>query len=474
MALEAFHMLHIMYHEATACHVAGDLAELVAIIVELVRCVRCVRTSRDSPDVRSILANCKEWPEVLRKLATLLNTYNPPELRNLAIDLLKELVMLVPAEAILILAPLLSHCHAALQESHAAVPPGPYLPRRSTSAALGKMAARPARPMVQMAVPHSQLEAAKGVDPEYDAALLEFYLPYHELIDVMCRLAINNDCMTDTLINLSAMLGFEGVPLHLALFPRLWLDVHAASHIDRKHIAALLCSSYTVDYVDAVLLDERSSLSVPAIHAFLKTFFPKLASHVLTEQTCSLIDNVVTSLSGMVEAVDVKTSAPRLTGDLRALALVYSSGSRLEPPVSLQPALETLLLRVKGVKESGESEAPAKKRKFGTDGEERPPEAETTEAVMATDAADPSMDVEDKDKDKVAVRDGGEMSGEKTLNSVNVTTSANPSIGSSIAGTTATEGCSQLMCSLNNVSWVDMLEKTIVNLQVIVGVQSKN
>ncbi|XP_015123639.1 ubiquitin carboxyl-terminal hydrolase 34 [Diachasma alloeum] len=489
MALEAFHMLHIMYHEATACHVAGDLAELIAIIVELVRCVRCVRTSRDSPDPRSILANCKEWPEILRKLATLLNTYNPPELRNLAIDLLKELVMLVPAEAILILAPLLSHCHAALQESHAAVPPGPYLPRRSTSAAVGKMAARPARPMVQMAVPHSQLEAAKGVDPEYDSALLEFYLPYHELIDVMCRLAINNDCMTDTLINLSAMLGFEGVPLHLALFPRLWLDVHAASHIDRKHIAALLCSSYTVDYVDAVLLDERSSLSVPAIHAFLKTFFPKLASHVLTEQTCSLIDNVVSSLSGMVEAVDVKTSAPRLTGDLRALALVYSSGSRLEPPASLQPALDTLLARVRAVKtkeSSQESEAPAKKRKFGND--EKREERETTEGetspetVMdpAGEAVDPSMDVEEKDKSEKekcdkTIRDGGERSGEKTLNSVNVTTSANSAITSTISGSTTAEPCNnQLMCSLNNSSWVDMLEKTIVNLQVIVTMQSKN
>lgn len=205
MALEAFHMLHIMYHEATACHVAGDLAELIAIIVEL---IRCVRTARDGPDARNILANSKEWPDVLRKLATLLNTYNPPDMRTLAIDLLKELVMLVPAEAISILAPLLSHCHAALQESHAAVPPGPYLPRRSTPP--GKMASRPARPMVQMAVPHSQLEASKGVDLEYDGALLEFYLPYHELIDVMCRLAINNDCMTDTLVNLSAMLGFEG------------------------------------------------------------------------------------------------------------------------------------------------------------------------------------------------------------------------------------------------------------------------
>ncbi|XP_014226620.1 ubiquitin carboxyl-terminal hydrolase 34 isoform X1 [Trichogramma pretiosum] len=342
MSLEAFSMLHIMYHEATACHVSGDLAELIAIIVEF---VRCVRQARDTPEPRNILGNCKEWPDILRKLATLLNTYNPPDMRNLAIDLLKELVMTVPNDALLILAPLLSHCHAALQESHATVPPGPYLPRRTSPP--GKMPPRPVRPMVQMAVPHSQLEAAKGTDPEYDAALIEFYLPYHELIDVMCRLAINNDCFNDVLINLSAMLGFEGVPLHLALFPRLWLDVHAATHIDKKHIATLLRSNYTVDYVDAVLLDERSSLGVQAIFAFLKTFFPKLATHVLTEQTCSIIDNLVSSLISLADVVDLSNSMPRLIGDLRALDIVYSSGHDLKAPSTLQPALEILLNRCK-------------------------------------------------------------------------------------------------------------------------------
>ncbi|KAK0163763.1 hypothetical protein PV328_002459 [Microctonus aethiopoides] len=495
MALEAFHMLHIMYHEATACHVAGDLAELIAIIVEL---VRCVRTARDGPDARNILANCKEWPDILRKLATLLNTYNPSEMRNLAIDLLKELVMLVPAEAISILAPLLSHCHAALQGSHAAVPPGPYLPRRSTPS--GKMAARPARPMVQMAVPHSQLDAAKGVDPDYDSALLEFYLPYHELIDVMCRLAINNDCMTDTLVNLSAILGFEGVPLHLALFPRLWLDVHAAAHIDRKHIAALLCSSYTVDYVDAVLLDERSSLGVPAIHAFLKTFFPKLASHVLTKQTCSLIENLVSTLSAMVDAVDVKSSAHRLTGDLRALALVYSSGTRLDPPETLQQTLETLLTRTRNaiVKETSQqqqqqdNEAPSKKRKRASSDE---CEEENTRIISHSPTNNDENIVNNEENETGAVicveekaksdKSDSKSSGSSDERSSNEDSNkAQVKMSSSIDGTSlssnlvsaSTPGscASQLICSLTNVSWLEMLEKTIMNLQVIVSMQTKN
>ena len=68
----------------------------------------------------------------------------------------------------------------------------------------------------------------QGVDPDYDKALLEFYSPYHDFIDVMCRLAINNDCMSEALVNLSAMVGFEGVPLHLTYFPKLWLDIYHA------------------------------------------------------------------------------------------------------------------------------------------------------------------------------------------------------------------------------------------------------
>ncbi|XP_011269828.1 ubiquitin carboxyl-terminal hydrolase 34 [Camponotus floridanus] len=479
MALEAFHMLHIMYHEATACHVAGDLAELIAIIVEL---VRCVRTARDGPDARNILANCKEWPDILRKLATLLNTYNPPDMRNLAIDLLKELVMLVPAEAILILAPLLSHCHAALQESHAAVPPGPYLPRRSTPP--GKMPTRPARPMVQMAVPHSQLEASKGVDPEYDSALLEFYLPYHELIDVMCRLAINNDCMTDALVNLSAMLGFEGVPLHLALFPRLWLDVHAATHIDRKHIASLLCSSYTVDYVDAVLLDERSSLGVPAIHAFLKTFFPKLAGHVLTEQTCLLIDNLVSSLTAMVEAVDVEASAHRLTGDLRALALVYSSSTRLKPSSSLLPALETLLSRtrtitVKESRTSSDVESPSKRRRLCGDGQPVDKDlcAPINDIDMENNISEAELDKADTVNDTMSSDSGDDKAATARHKSGNVqaeTIATSGAVSPPRLVTTANSCTNQLRCSLTNVSWLEMLEKTIVDLQTIVQVQSKS
>ena len=88
---------------------------------------------------------------------------NGNHLSYVVADLLKELVQLLPNEVLHVLVPLLSHCHAAFQESANAMPMGPYFPRQGHKLpSLGlKAGARPLRPMVQMAVPHNQLDAAK-------------------------------------------------------------------------------------------------------------------------------------------------------------------------------------------------------------------------------------------------------------------------------------------------------------------------
>lgn len=71
-----------MLHEATACHVCGDMLDILTIMQDL---MQCIRMYRDNKDARGILLATKDWLEVLRKLATLLNTYNPPEMRSLCI-----------------------------------------------------------------------------------------------------------------------------------------------------------------------------------------------------------------------------------------------------------------------------------------------------------------------------------------------------------------------------------------------------
>lgn len=41
----------------------------------------------------------------------------------------------------------------------------------------------------------------------------------------MCRTAVNNDCLTEPLVALNAMIGYESIPLHHTYFPKFWLDV---------------------------------------------------------------------------------------------------------------------------------------------------------------------------------------------------------------------------------------------------------
>ncbi|KAK4884213.1 hypothetical protein RN001_000484 [Aquatica leii] len=345
IVFESFQNLHVMLHEATACHVSGDLIEILSILLDL---VRCVRIYRDPKDARGILFAYKDWLEVLRKLASLLNTYNPPEMRFLCIEILKEFILIMPGEVMQILVPLLSHCHSAFQDSHdAAVPLGPYFPRRGhpLPPSAGKLVARPLRPMVQMTVPHSQLECSRGVDPEYDEALDKFFTPYHEFIDMLCRLAVNSESLSEIVVTLSALVGFEAVPLHSTFFPKFWLDVLRVQHMDRKYSSMLTSSNYFVDYIDAVLLDERSSLIVDVIYEFLTTFFPKVSAHVLSEQTLTMIDNTVVGLSEQVNSVDLKKMARRLAGDIRALVLVYNSPEAV-PPLLLTTTLQQLKTRL--------------------------------------------------------------------------------------------------------------------------------
>lgn len=92
------------------------------------------------------------------------------------IDLLKELALMLPTEVLGVLVPVLSHCHAAFQDNNNAMPMGPYFPRRGhKQPAMGlKASARPLRPMVQMTVPHNQLDIAKVGNTESNKTYTQF------------------------------------------------------------------------------------------------------------------------------------------------------------------------------------------------------------------------------------------------------------------------------------------------------------
>lgn len=229
MCFEALITLHSMYHEATACHVSGDLQELLTELALLVKALRINAREKKRPPPSAV----KHLPDAVRRLATLLNTHNPPQMRSLALDVLTELVRNPNLEVIGILYPLLLTCHMQAQDSPNLIGPiGPYFPRRnSTKAQFNNIVKNHPRPprsmssMVQMSVPQSQL-IQRGIDKEFDASLDAFYRPYHEFLDVMMRMAVNMNTLNDSLVNLHCLAGIEGAAMHFNLFPRFWVGIY--------------------------------------------------------------------------------------------------------------------------------------------------------------------------------------------------------------------------------------------------------
>lgn len=68
---------------------------------------------------------------------------------------------------------------------------------------------------------------------------------------------------------------------------------------------------------------------------------------MLTEQTCNLIENLISSLSDIMSQVNVQSTAYKLNGDLRALALVYSSDVPPPPSEELVSTIDALLAKTK-------------------------------------------------------------------------------------------------------------------------------
>ncbi|KAG1678108.1 Ubiquitin carboxyl-terminal hydrolase 34 [Nymphon striatum] len=339
LMFEAFHMLHIMYHEATACHITGELVELLSLILDI---LKCLRLSKENTEVREWLIHWKEVNDYIHKLLTLLNSFTPNDVRKICVDVLKELVLLNPVESLQLIVPLLSQTHSTFHENNCPVSSGPYFPHRGQKTTIVKSSLRPQRPLLQMLLHPSQIEASKGVDEEYDQALRDFFLPYHQFVDMLCRVAINYDCVTEMLVNLSVLVGCEAVHLHFALFPKLWLDVYNSEQVDRSYLRLLYNSNYISEYMEMVLIDERLSVTSPVIFHFMSTFLPKVSDKVLTHQPFPLVETLVSSIISRCKEPDLSTVVYRIISDLRVLSLLFM----LQPPTELNKELEPQLVNL--------------------------------------------------------------------------------------------------------------------------------
>ncbi|KAH8268179.1 hypothetical protein KR026_001407 [Drosophila bipectinata] len=383
MCFEALHTLHSMHHEATACHVAGDLFDLLG---EMLLLLATLRTRTDSPAQKkqqqqqlehqlqlqqqqmlqkqqqqaqsqsqapqtpqqkekqlqqqmqqhlqlqqlqqmqlqqqhflrqqhqhSALA--KALPDAVKRLATLLNTFNSPEISRMALEVLKELVRNTSLEATSILAPILINCHLSVANAPNAIGPlGPYFPRRGAKHSpwpLGaKNSPRPPRPMVQMCIALGEL-TPRGLDAEYDAQVEAFYRPYHDFIDVMLRMCVNTGTLNDTLVKLHCLVAIESTPLHFNFFPKFWVGIHNNA-ITHKYVDLLVKNQLLVEYLHNVLRDERSMLKDACVREFLELYYHKVASQLPVARMIYTINY------GMHSKDDID----ELCGDLFAIRII--------------------------------------------------------------------------------------------------------------------------------------------------------
>ena len=173
----------------------------------------------------------KKVKSFVPRLLTLCNSFTPLEVREVCLAAVREMLMLWPHEMSNILTPALHRSHSNSGDTDS-IGLGPFFPRRTvgigpqlTSSANLKTV-RPPRPFLQMSVPSNQIDGHHGQDPDYDKALHRYFYSYHGIVDLMVRLAVNDGNLSKMLVDLSAMIGLDGVPLHFQLFPKLWTDIY--------------------------------------------------------------------------------------------------------------------------------------------------------------------------------------------------------------------------------------------------------
>ncbi|KAL9953976.1 hypothetical protein ACROYT_G041461 [Oculina patagonica] len=350
---DAFSTLHMMYHEATACHVTGDLTEVLMLLHNL---LVCCRPHSNKPDVRSSIVGWSERIDVAQKLLSLLNSYTPKEVRQSCLDVLNAMLVLYPNDITESLIPIITASH---QHWNKTSPPGllgPYFPRRHTKVIVSsKSVARPAVPELNMFLHPSFLDSPKGVEESYDSAVTEYFQPYHHFVDKLLRFGFNHDRVADHVIACSCLLAVEAIPLHFTFFSKLWMEVYQKAGDNTKYKSYLqqLCQQPEfLEYVDLILLDERESLNVRDIYTFLCCFFPRVSTQVLVNQWNNLVQTLVATVIADKPAAEKASDAElcaiakRLTAELRAMSLLFSVRPPQKSDVSalLHPSLGELLV----------------------------------------------------------------------------------------------------------------------------------
>lgn len=81
------------------------------------------------------------------------------------------------------------------------------------------------------------------------------------------------------LFYIDALVAYEGIPLHLAYFCKLWCEIYQT---DKQRIKQLCQSNYLIDYMEGILHDDRLCLNNQHVYQFFVYYFKLVSCHPIS------------------------------------------------------------------------------------------------------------------------------------------------------------------------------------------------
>lgn len=276
LLFQSFCALHIMFHEATACHITSELVDLLRIISSL---LSVFENQKDNLELVEHRTNLKDFVDI-KKFIFLLNSYTPAPVRNALYDVLSKLTRVSPNEFLKGVTHFLQMQHNAVFIEHNSytLVNGPYFPKKGHKMFQSKSSLRPSRPTFQMNFSVGYLENSSIRDKEYERHVYEFYCPYYQFIEGMCRFAVKTNVVFPELIDLSLKVATESLYFHCKIFINLLLDIENSEEFECKQLVneCLVNSKSFKEYITIILTRERNFLNDNQVFEFMSIYLTKV------------------------------------------------------------------------------------------------------------------------------------------------------------------------------------------------------
>lgn len=276
LLFQIFSSLHIMFHQATACHITNELVEVLKIISSL------LTTFENNFE---LLTNDNYYKAIdYKKLLFLLNTYTPAALRNALYDVLFKLIKMFPYDYIMTTVKCLLWHHKLFVQNGYLFNAGPYFPKQGQKMFQTKSSHRPLRPIFQMCFHVTNLESL-STDDEYKMHVYEFYQPYYLFVEQIVKFAVAKNLIFSELIDLSVKLACESLYFHNKNFIQMWMNFqdNEEDEASKKIVNYLYHNKNFINYLKLILEEERTFLNDDQVYQFMQNFFNKVVFGIICQ-----------------------------------------------------------------------------------------------------------------------------------------------------------------------------------------------